>query len=77
MLQQRTIMQNHSALKSSHPILHRLVFTFRTLPTHSKHFEYDQIKPKILGLKDEATKPSEREMKKKKKTINCHHSDVL
>jgi hypothetical protein len=55
-------------------MLQRLAFTFRTLPTHSKHFEYDQIELKIFGLKDEATKPLEREMAK---TINCHHSDVL
>ncbi len=39
-----------------------------------KHFEYDQIKIKIFGLKDEATEPFE---KKGAKTINCHHSDIL
>jgi hypothetical protein len=58
-------------------MLHRLVFfRLKTSPTHSKkkHFEYDQIKLKIFGLKDEATKPLEKE---KAKTINCHHSDVL
>ncbi len=56
-------------------MLHRLVFLFKNLANAlQKHFEYDQIKTKIFGLKDEAIKPLKRE---KAKTINCHHSDVL
>jgi len=48
------------------------------LPTHSKkkHFEYDQIKTKIFGSKRQGYKAIEKE-KKARKTINCHHSDVL
>jgi hypothetical protein len=61
-------------------MLHRLVF-FRLKKKKKnlanalqKHFEYDQIKIKIFGLKDEAKKPLKRE---RAKTINCHHPDVL
>ncbi len=47
-------------------MLHRLVFPLKNLANTPKHFEYDQIKIKIFGLKDEATKP----FKKRKRSKN-------
>ncbi len=39
-----------------------LCFTLKNLANAlQKHFEYDQIKTKIFGLKDKATKPLKRE----------------
>ncbi len=56
-------------------MLHRLVF-FRLKPRQRtpKHFEYDQIKTKIFGLKDEATKPLKREKGKNHKLPSSRRS---
>jgi hypothetical protein len=55
-----------------------LCFTLKNLANalQKKHFEYDQIKTKIFGSKRQGYKAIEKE-KKARKTINCHHSDVL
>lgn len=37
------------------------VFCLKPRQRTPRHFEYDQIKTKIFGLKDEATKPLKRE----------------
>ena len=58
--------------KSSHPMLQRLAFTFRTSPTHSKNI-LNMIKLKLRSSV-EATQPLKRE---RAKTINCHRSDIL
>jgi hypothetical protein len=57
-------------------MLHRLVFLSEPRQQNSKTLEYDQINTKksIFGLKDVATKASEK--RKARKTINCNHSDI-
>ncbi len=55
-------------------MLHRLALLLEPCQNTPKHFEHDQIKIKIFGLEDEATKPLKRE---RAKTINCHHPHVL
>ena len=54
-----------------------MCFTLKSLANAlQKYFEYDQIKTKIFGSKRQGYKAIEKE-KKARKTINCHHSDVL
>ncbi len=49
-------------------MLHRLVFSLKNLANAlQKHFEFDQIKIKIFGLKDKAMKPLKREKGKNHK----------
>jgi len=38
-------------------MLHRLALLLEPCQHTPKHFEYDQIKTKIFGLKDKAMKP--------------------
>jgi len=56
-------------------MLHRLALLLEPCQHTPKHFEYDQIKTKIFGLKDKGYEAIEK--RKRAKTINCHHSDVL
>jgi len=42
-------------------MLHRLALLLEPCQHTPKHFEYDQIKTKIFGLKDKAMKPLKRE----------------
>ncbi len=47
-------------------MLHRLVFPLKNLANAlQKHFEYDQIKTKIFGLKDKAIKAIEKRKRQK------------
>ena len=68
-----TVANHYAELAIPHKTVHTqcytgLCFTLKNLANalQKKHFEYDQIKTKIFGLKDEATKP----LKKKRKGKN-------
>ncbi len=66
MLQQQTSMQNQLFRTKVHTQCYiGLCFCLEPRQHAPKHFEYDQIKIKIFGLKDEATKPLKRERAKK------------
>jgi hypothetical protein len=67
-------MQNFIPHQAQRKCYTGLCFRLKPRQRTPKHFEYDQIKTKIFGLKDEATKPLKREQAK---TINCHYPDVL
>ncbi len=61
MLQQRTTMQNQLFRKKKFTTNATQACVPRQRTPKKKHFEYDQIKTKIFGFKDKATKPLKRE----------------